>query len=112
MAAEIVHMVGDVEDAKLAEGEHRIVRTRCGRAIDHPVVTANVGPTRYDLVGSNGNKFYCTTRAQCATCVKCRNLLTAGTIYVPKVRPAVAKKRAVAHASAAAPRAARTHARP
>lgn len=111
--SKIVHMVGDDEDARLPEGEVTSVRTRCGRTIDHPVITANVGPTRYDLVARNGNQFFCSTRAVSVTCVKCRNLLTVGTIYASKsIRPANAQKRAVAPASAALARTARPAARP
>lgn len=103
----IVHMVGE-EDGKLPVGEVPSVRTRCGRTIDHPVVAANVGPTRYDLVASNGNQFFCATRAQFVTCLKCKNLLGAPHAS----RPANAQKRTVAHAAVAAARATRPHGRP
>jgi hypothetical protein len=122
-------MVGD----EIAEGEIASLRTRCGRTIDHPVVTA--GPARYDLVARNGNRFYCTTQDDLATCIKCMNLITTGTRYAKSIyaksrdtipdpqvgrdatshrtsRPANAQKRAVASASAAPARTARPHARP
>lgn len=106
----ITHMVGNIFGARLDTGEVPKVRTRCGRTIDRPVVTANA--MRYDLVASNGNEFFCSTRAEMITCQKCRNLLTVGTIYVPPTRPADPQKRTVAHARATAARAKRTHARP
>lgn len=109
----IVHMVGDDKSARLPEGEVASVRTRCGRTIDRPVVTANVGPTRYDLIARNGNQFFCSTQPDMITCVKCRNLLTVGTIYAPKpTRSTNAQKRTVETSRAASARTARTHARP
>lgn len=93
MRHEIIHFVGYEAGARLPEGEVPEVRTRCGRAIKNPVVTANVGPTRYDLVARNGNIFHCTTRPTMVTCVKCNNLLTVGTIYDSRPsRPAHAAK--------------------
>lgn len=106
----ITHMVGNIFGARLDTGEVPKVRTRCGRTIDRPVVTANA--TRYDLVASNGNEFFCSTRAEMITCQKCRNLLTVGTIYATPTRPADPEKRAVAHARAAPARTARAHPRP
>lgn len=113
MRDKIVHMVGDEEDAKLTEGEVREVRTRCGRAIVNPVVVAvNKTGLGYHLIARNGNQFFCATRAASVTCVKCRNLLTMGTIYAQPSRPANAQKRAVANAHPVPARAARAHARP
>ncbi len=83
----IVHLVGDDEDARLPEGEVPKVRTRCGRTIDHPVVTANVGPTRYELVARNGNQFFVTTRREGVTCQKCRNLITSGAPMSTRLGP-------------------------
>ena len=103
MSRKIVHMVGE----RLATGEVPKVQTRCGRKIMRPVVTASL--TRYDLIASNGNEFYCSTRTEAITCQKCRNLV--GSSHVEN-RPANAQKRAVAHAPVAPARAARSHARP
>lgn len=107
--SKIVHMVGDIVGARLSTGEVPKVQTRCGRLIVRPVVSANVGPTRYDLIASNGNEFFCTTRPETVTCQKCRNIV--GTAHVRPSRPPVPQKRAVAHAHAAPARAARAHAR-
>lgn len=105
----VIHMVGDIVGARLATGEVPQVLTRCGRKIVRPVVTANVGPTRYDLIASNGNEFFCTTRPDVVTCQKCR---TKGTSHAEPSRPASTSKRAVAHANATAARAARPRPRP
>lgn len=125
--SKIVHMVGDEIGAKLPEGEVPSVRTRCGRTIERPVVTGNVGPTRYELVARNGNQFFCATRPASVTCVKCKNLLTIGTTYAsksgnpgtnrplgrnPSARPAIAQKRTVEASRAAPARTARPSARP
>lgn len=103
----IVHLVTD----PVPTGEVPTVRTRCGRTIDHPVVSA-AGPTRYDLIARNGNQFFCSTQSDMITCVKCRHLLTVDANHVRPSRPASPQKRTVAHARAAAPRTARPHSRP
>lgn len=87
---EIVHMIGDVNGAELPTGDVPLVRTRCGRNIDQPVVDGV--PTRYVLTASNGNQFFGTTRLRFVSCIKCNNLLTVGNIHDRPSRTPVASK--------------------
>lgn len=94
MKREIVHLIGQV--IGIDRKGVREVHTRCGRAIEQPMVEGT--PARYSMIARSGNEFFCTVQEHEVSCIKCVNLITTGTIYGKPSKAASAVKRTAAHA--------------
>jgi len=74
------------------------VRTLCGEVANPFEKIA--GPDRYKLLCVSGSVLDATTKSKLVSCKKCLNLLTIGTIHVPRPsRSSSSQKRAVVPAA-------------